>query len=279
MYGYKAHEKVKMATELHKSPIFGPVQSRRLGVSLGINLMPGDGKICSFDCIYCECGANGERVTRTQRPSREEVTTALEKTLKSRADAGEKLDVITFSGNGEPTMHPDFADIIDDTIRLRNLYFPKAKVSVLSNATMTHQEDVRAALMKVDNNIQKLDTVNEDYIRLVDRPAPNYSVSKIIDNLCLFNGHVIIQTMFMNGKMTLLWSGSKESVEYDVCNTTENFVNPWIEAICRINPEKVMIYTVDRDTPIAGLKKAKPDVLDAIATQVRHAGYECSVSY
>lgn len=266
-------------TILYPSPIFGPVQSRRLGVSLGVNLMPADGKICSFDCIYCECGLNGEHTTRTPRPTREEVAQGLADVLRQRHEAGLALDVITFAGNGEPTLHPDFPAIIDDTIRLRNQYFPEAKVSVLSNATMTHSERVRETLMKVDNNIQKLDTVNDDYIRLVDRPGAAYSVEKVIDNLCRFEGHVIIQTMFMGGALALQWSGSEEVEAYDVNNTSDTYVTPWLEALRRIRPEKVMIYTIDRETPVEGLLKASPAELDAIAEKVREAGFECSVSY
>lgn len=269
-----------MSTILYPSPIFGPIQSRRLGVSLGINLMPADGKLCSFDCVYCECGFNGEHTTRSHRPSREEVAAALEKTLRERHEQHLPLDVLTFAGNGEPTLHPDFPGIIDDTIRLRDQYFPEAKVSVLSNATMTHKESVRDALMHVDNNIQKIDTVSNDYIHLVDRPAPNYRVEKVIEDLCKFEGHVIIQTMFMGGTMTLQWSsGDDDVVVYDVSNYSDEFVNPWLEALQRIKPQQVMIYTIDRETPAEGLLKAEPAVLDAIAERVKALGFPCSVSY
>ena len=268
-----------MATLLYPSPIFGPVHSRRLGISLGINLMPSDGKLCTFDCIYCECGLNGEHTTKSRRPTREEVAAALETTLRERHEQGLGLDVLTFAGNGEPTLHPDFPGIIDDTIRIRDTYFPEAKVSVLSNATMTFKDEVRAALMKVDNNIQKIDTVDDDYIHLVDRPAPAYRVENVIENLCKFEGHVIIQTMFMGGTLTLQWSGDDEVVVYDVCNTSEHYLVPWLEALQKIRPQQVMIYTIDRETPVDGLLKAEPAVLDAIAERVKALGYPCSVSY
>ena len=185
-----------MGTVLFESPVFGPVQSRRLGVSLGINLMPADAKICTFDCIYCECGRNAERRSASKRPTRADVKCALELTLQKMQADGIVPNVITFAGNGEPTAHPCFAAIIDDTIELRNRYFPNAKISVLSNATRLNNDDVFQALLKVDNNIQKLDTVNPDYIKMVDCPVGNYHLPDVIDALVRFNGKVIIQTMF-----------------------------------------------------------------------------------
>ena len=160
-----------MSTVIYPSPIFGPVHSRRLGISLGINLMPADGKVCTFDCIYCECGFNADHRPRLKRPTREEVAAALEQKLKEMQADGQLPDVLTFAGNGEPTAHPQFTGIIDDTIRLRDSYCPEAKVSVLSNATMAMRPDVHAALERVDNNILKLDTVSQEYINKVNRPT------------------------------------------------------------------------------------------------------------
>ena len=208
--------------------------------------MPGDGKVCSFDCIYCECGFNQDFKPKSKRPTRQEVKEALAKVLMQRHSEGLQLDVITFAGNGEPTAHPDFADIINDTIEIRNKYFPEAKISVLSNATFINRTYVHDALMKVDNNIQKLDTVNALYINKVDRPtSPSYDVDEIIAHLKRFNGHVIIQTMFMKG----IYNG--ESVD----NTDETFILPWLSALKEIRPQQVMIYTIDRETPAQGLKK------------------------
>ena len=189
-----------MSTVIYPSPIFGPIHSRRLGISLGINLQPADGKVCSFDCIYCECGFNKDHRPTLPRPTREEVAAKLEAKLKAMQQEGQLPDVLTFAGNGEPTGHPHFAEIIDDTIRLRDQYCPDAKVSVLSNSTFIHRQQVHDALMRVDNNILKLDTVDADYINRVDRPTGNYDVNLIIERLKAFNGHVIIQTMFMKGE-------------------------------------------------------------------------------
>lgn len=255
-----------MSTIIFPAPIFGPVHSRRLGVSLGINLMPSNGKVCTFDCIYCECGLNKDFRPTLPRPTREETAEALERKLQEMKEEGVLPDVLTFAGNGEPTAHPDFAGIIDDTIRLRDRYCPEAKVSVLSNATMIHKEDVRSALLKVDNNIQKLDTVDMDYIRRVDRPvSASYDVKAIIEQLKNFDGHVIIQTMFMTGE--------------GVDNTGEEYVAPWLQAVKAIGPSEVMIYTIDRETPVGGLKKASREQLDAIRDRVINAGIPCTASY
>lgn len=258
-----------MSTIIYPSPIFGPVHSRRLGVSLGINLLPEDGKVCSFDCIYCECGLNADNRPKKKMPTRNEVAEALERKLQDMAANGPEPDVLTFAGNGEPTCHPDFAAIIDDTIGLRNKYFPKAKISVLSNSTFIHRNAVHEALMKVDNNILKLDTVDTIYINKVDRPAYPYNLPEIIENLKAFNGHVIIQTMFMKG----------EHMGEDLDNTGEQYVTPWLEALKTIKPHSVMIYTIDRETPIKGLLKAEPDLLNSIRDKVIAAGIPCTASY
>jgi len=260
-----------MSTVIYPSPIFGPIHSRRLGISLGINLMPADGKVCSFDCIYCECGFNRDRRPTLPRPTREEVKGALEQQLQKMVAESQLPDVLTFAGNGEPTCHPHFAEIIDDTIRLRDQYCPQAKVSVLSNSTMIHRPAVHDALMRVDNNILKLDTVNPLYINKVDRPTGAYDVNAIIERMKAFNGHIIIQTMFMRG--------SVQSSSFNVDNTTEEYVVPWLDAVKAIRPQQVMVYTIDRETPTQGLEKASREQLDAIRDRVIAAGIPCSASY
>lgn len=256
-------------TVIYPSPIFGPVHSRRLGVSLGINLMPGDGKICTFDCVYCECGFNKDFRPRQPRPTREEVRQALEARLQDMQQNGPAPDVLTFAGNGEPTAHPHFPEIIDDTLALRDRYFPQAKVSVLSNSTFIHKPAVFDALNRIDNNILKLDTVDEEYIRALDRPAGHYSVSEIIEGMKAFKGHCIIQTMFLKGS----YQGR------DLDNTSDKYVLPWLEKVREIAPRQVMIYTIDRETPDHDLAKATHEELDRIAALVREAGIAVSVSY
>ena len=254
-----------MSTIIYPSPIFGPVHSRRLGVSLGINLLPADGKFCTFDCIYCECGFNADHRPKLKMPTRQQVAEALEARLQLMQQEGPTPDVLTFAGNGEPTAHPDFPGIIDDTLRLRDRYFPQARVSVLSNATMITKPDVHAALMRVDNNIQKLDTVSLDYIRKVDRPTGHYDLDAIVEALCQFKGHVIIQTMFLHGP--------------GVSNLSDEYVLPWLQTIRKIAPAQVMIYTIDRETPDLTLAKATREELDAIALRVSESGIPCQASY
>lgn len=256
-------------TIIFPAPIFGPVRSRRLGVSLGVNLLPADGKVCSFDCIYCECGFNADRRTTTSLPAREEVREALEAKLQDMRREGTLPDVITFAGNGEPTAHPRFAAIIDDTIELRDRYCPQAGISVLSNATLIHRPAVFEALCKVDNNILKLDTADEDYIRLIDRPTGAYSVAGIVEGMKRFRGKCVVQTMFLKGT----FEGR------DVNNTTDRYVLPWIEAVKKIGPREVMIYTIDRETPSHHLQKASPEELDRIVELLRNEGIRASASY
>lgn len=256
-------------TVIYPSPIFGPVRSRRLGVSLGINLLPSDGKICTFDCIYCECGFNADRRPKQPLPTREEVRTALEARLRDMLQNGPAPDVLTFAGNGEPTAHPRFPEIITDTLALRDRYFPNAKVSVLTNSTFIHKPAVFEALNKVDNNILKLDTVDEPYIRELDRPTGSYSVSKIIESMKAFKGNCIIQTMFLKGS----------HAGKDMDNTSDRYVLPWLEAVKEISPRQVMIYTIDRETPGQDLRKATHEELDRIAYLIKEEGMKVSVSY
>lgn len=258
-----------MGTIIYPSPIFGPVKSRRLGVSLGINLLPADGKVCSFDCLYCECGLNTTHRAKSPMPTREEVSAALEKKLIEMLGNGETPDVLTFAGNGEPTIHPHFGAIIDDTIALRNRYCPAAKVSVLTNSTLITRPAVFEALCKVDNNILKLDTVNSEYIAFVDRPTGAYNLNAIISKLKEFGSKAVIQTMFMKGIV------DGRSVD----NTGDSFVQPWLNTVKEIAPREVMIYTIDRETPVDGLTKATREELDRIVALLEKEGIKASASY
>ena len=258
-----------MSTIIYPSPIFGPVRSRRLGVSLGINLLPADGKVCTFDCLYCECGFNAAHRAHQPLPTREEVATALEERLKAMQAEGTAPDVLTFAGNGEPTIHPHFAEIIDDTLALRDKYFPQAKVSVLTNATLVTRPAVFEALKRVDNNILKLDTVDVEYIKFVDRPTATYNLEAIIERLASFDGNAVIQTMFMKGTV------DGRSVD----NTGDEYVLPWLETVKKIAPREVMIYTIDRETPQEGLQKATREELDRIVALIKDAGIPATASY
>lgn len=255
-------------TALYPQIVYGPVRSRRLGLSLGVNLLPLEAKLCTFDCIYCECGWNGDNSGSRRFNDCEQVAAALESALVAMAAEGQLPDVVTFAGNGEPTMHPDFEAIIEDTIALRDKYAPSAKISVLSNATQLHREDVVRALCRVDNNILKIDSLDEDMARLINKPCCNYSVAKVVEQLKAFEGRVIVQTMFLRG-------------EYDgkiVDNTTEPQIAAWLEAVRAIAPESVMVYSIARDTPCKTLQKVEREELEQIAERVRALGITCSVA-
>jgi wyosine [tRNA(Phe)-imidazoG37] synthetase (radical SAM superfamily) len=259
-----------MATFLFDEIIFGPVKSRRLGVSLGINLLPVNKKICNFNCIYCECGWTRDvEITVSRPPSREEVYIALDLKLSELKAKNHAPDVITYAGNGEPTLHPDFPGIIDDTLSLRNRYFPEAKIAVLSNSTTISDPLIKTALLKVDQNILKLDSALESTIKLHNQPRININVKELIDNLVSFNGKVIIQTLFLRGT----YNGNI------IDNTTPSEIHAWLKAIERIKPSEVMIYTISRDTPDgATLNKVPLNELKKIAASVGSMGIRTQVS-
>ena len=247
--------------------IYGPIRSRRLGISLGVNLLPLHSKLCNFDCIYCECGWNEDN--RTEKPrfnAREDVRTALEATLAKMQSEGQLPDVITFAGNGEPTIHPEFEGIIDDTIALRNKFAPSAKVSVLSNATQLHREGVRNALHKVDNAILKLDSAFTPTAKLINKPCGEYSVEHIVEQLSAFGREFVLQTMFLRGEYN----------DQAVDNTTESEVLAWLAIVEHLRPRSVMVYSIDRATPCKTLQKVERDELEKIAERVRSLGIECS---
>ncbi len=255
-------------TSLYHDIIFGPVRSRRLGLSLGVNLLPTESKLCSFDCIYCECGWNHEHPGARRFNRREDVSRLLAETLEKMVGEGTPPDVITFAGNGEPTLHPDFEAIIEDTLALRDRLCPEAKVSVLSNATQLHREGVCRALKRVDNNILKLDSAFDETVRLMNLPQGNYSVERVVEQLCSFEGELIVQTMFLRGT----YEGQR------VDNTTEEEVSAWLDLIARIRPKKVMVYSLDRDTPCQTLEKVEREELQRIALRVEALGIPCPVA-
>ena len=252
-----------MQTVLFHDTIFGPIHSRRLGISLGVNLMPNDGKICSFDCVYCEAGYNAQGQGTTGVPSRDQVRKQLRKKLAAMHEAGEALDVITFSGNGEPTLHPQFKQIVHDVINLRNHYFPEAKVSVLSNSTMAGKPSVIEALKMVDNNILKLDSAIAHTLRLINQPkSDNVQPDGVITDLKAFGGKCIVQTMMLRG----------EHNGKHIDNTTDAEIDALIAAYLEIKPREVMLYSIDRKTPEENLEKVNADELQRIADRMRAAG-------
>lgn len=257
-----------MATKLFNDIIIGPIISRRLGVSLGVNLLPVDGKLCNFDCVYCECGWTGDTNTKLRYNDKSEVIRLLENCLSERASKGEGLDVITFAGNGEPTMHPHFAEVIDATLALRDKYFPQVKVAVLSNATLVGREAVRGALEKVDRAILKIDSAIASTISLIDNPRGAYSLSKVVEAMKQFKGEIIIQTMFLRGN----YKGQR------IDNTTEEEIVALCEVLKEVNPHEVMIYTIDRDTPLDTLEKVSYEELSVIGARLEEQGLRVSVT-
>lgn len=258
-----------MQTVIFHSTIYGPIHSRRLGMSLGINLMPNDGKICSFDCLYCEAGFNAQGPGKDGVPSRDTVKKQLKRKFEEMKAAGQTLDVITFSGNGEPTLHPEFKKVVEDVMRLRTQYFPEAKVSVLSNSTMAGKPDVFAALQKVDNNILKLDSALPHTFRIINRPvSPNCLPEGVIADLKRFNGQCIVQTIMIRGEF--------DGQRFD--NTTDAELDALLDAYRQIQPREVMLYSIDRKTPAENLEKVSKEELERIANRFRKEDIKVQVN-
>jgi len=256
-----------MGTFLFDEIIFGPIKSRRLGVSLGVNLLPEDYKYCTYDCLYCECGWTLDQKTKLKLHSRNEIYQALEQKLIEMKSENQPPDNITFAGNGEPTIHPEFAEIIDDTITLRDKYFPNALISVLSNATQIQKKSVLNALNKVDQNILKLDSAIDKTYQLINRPKAKINVATLVERMKAFKGNLSIQTLFVRGKY--------EGEQFD--NTTDYEVDRWLDLIKIIKPKNVMIYPIDRDTPHSDLEKIDSETLDKIGKKVKEAGFEVHI--
>lgn len=244
--------------------VFGPIHSRRLGASLGINLLPADGKLCNFDCIYCECGWNRDGRTRGEMPGTVEVAAALEARLQDCAQAGTVIDSITFSGNGEPTLNPDFPEIIDRTIALRDRFYPEAKISVLSNATTLAKKDIFLSLTKIDNPILKLDSaLNEDAL-IINRPSGKYDVDEVIGHMEAFNGGFVLQTMFLTGGGI----DSEDAVK----------AGKWMDTVRRLRPREIMVYTIDRETPEKDLSKLSVETMKNIVKPLIDEGFNVKIS-
>ena len=243
--------------------VFGPISSRRLGSSLGVNILPSKGKLCNFDCIYCECGWNKDGIGDRRFPSYEEVETAMTERLTALASEGVVVDSITFSGNGEPTMNPYFAEIIDMTLRLRDIYYPEAKVSVLSNATLAGRESVFQALRKVDNPIMKLDAATDELAQKMNKPVGSYHVDDVLKNLECFKGDFVLQTMFL------------KSDEFDTASPEA--LEGWMNIVRRLKPREIMVYTIDRETPDKTLKKYTYDEMKSLVQPLLDEGYNIQI--
>lgn len=243
--------------------VFGPIFSRRLGSSLGVNLLPSKGKLCNFDCVYCECGWNKDGKGDGKFPRLPEIEKALEEKMSKAAAEGIGIDSITFSGNGEPTMHPDFPEVIDVTLRLRDEYFPNAKVSVLSNATLIGRKSVAEALMKVDNPILKIDASSDELVAKINKPVGSYRLSEIVENLTKFDGNFVLQTMFLS------------SPDFDT--TTPDALGAWMDIVRRLKPREIMVYTIDRETPDKSLGKYTVEEMIEMVQPLIDEGYSIQV--
>ncbi len=244
---------------LREDTVFGPIHSRRLGNSLGINLLPTKGKFCNFDCIYCECGWNADGRSDTVIPTAAQVRSALEDKLMQLMLDCTPVDSITFSGDGEPTLNPEFPRIIDDTLALRAAYYPDAKVSVLSNATRVHIDSVFEALRKVDNPIMKIDAPTDALAALINRPAPGYSVERTVQALKRFQGDFILQTMFL------------KSADFD--SASPEVLGPWMDIVRELKPRLVQLYSIDRPTPAQGLQKYSTEQMKTLAAPLLDEGF------
>lgn len=243
--------------------VFGPIFSRRLGSSLGVNLLPSKGKLCNFDCVYCECGWNKDGAGDRTFPSLTDIESALETKMSALAAEGGKVDSITFSGNGEPTMHPDFPEVIDITLRLRDRFFPDAKVSVLSNATLIGRKAVADALMRVDNPILKLDASTDELVRKINKPVGTYRLDEVVGNMKLFKGRFVLQTMFL------------KSPDF---NTAEaDALVRWMDIVREVGPREIMVYTIDRETPDKSLEKYTVDEMRELVRPLIEEGYDIQI--
>ena len=246
---------------MREATVFGPIFSRRLGSSLGINLLPQEGKICNFDCVYCECGWNKDGLGDTVLPTKEDVFEALKAKLEECSAAGIPIDSITFSGDGEPTLNPEFQAIIDLTLELRDRYYPAAKVSVLSNATRIGRPGVFEALRKVDNPILKLDAPTDEQVALVNKPAGEYHVAQVVEQMARFQGDFVMQTMFLRGPG---WESAQ-------------WVEGWMEIVRQLTPREIMVYTIDRETPMKGLGKYTVEEMRALVQPLIDEGFSIQI--
>ena len=249
---------------MRETLVFGPIFSRRLGSSLGINLLPEKGKLCNFDCIYCECGWNKDGRGDTRIPTAEELRIALEAKLRACREGGERIDSITFSGDGEPTLNPAFPSIVDITLSLRDRLYPEAKVSVLSNATRLDDPAVFAALRKVDNPILKLDAADDASVRVVNRPQGRYRVADVVAGMRRFKGDFILQTMFLRGP------------GFD--SSAPEVLLPWMDVVRDLHPRKVMVYTLAREAPAQGLEPFTAEQMRTLVRPLLEEGFDIQIN-
>ena len=244
-----------MLIPLQQGILYGPIRSKRLGCSLGLNLFPSDRKVCSFDCVYCHFGGTTDHVRQSERlgiPSVTEVLAAVEEFLKSDND----FDYITFSGNGEPTMYPDFAELVPKLHELIRRRRPSVRLALLSNSSCVGEESLYPALKLIDLPIFKLDAGNQTTFEILNRPCPGVTISAIIDGLTRLSARqeIIIQTVMVDGP---------------VPNHDGQAFDDWIVAIRRIRPGAIQLYTTDRPVADTRVRKVSDRQLETIAARIR----------
>lgn len=247
--------------------VFGPIKSRRFGVSLGINLLPLVHKVCNFNCIYCECGWTELKQSKVVYFSFEKIINSIKNRFEALSQQNIKIDSITLAGNGEPTMHPDFSKIMETIIDLRSKYLPDVEITILSNSTLLSNKKVVNALLLADKRVMKLDAGSNELLSAINIPLSKRDIRWYIEKLKSFNGNVIIQTIFLKGN----YNGQF------IDNTSSKEVNLWIKALNEIKPKEVMIYTVDREAPVKELEKVSTEKLNEICELVNKQGIKANV--
>jgi len=242
-----------VAIPLQNSVVYGPIHSRRLGVSLGINLLPTDAKFCLSDCLYCQYGTTDRLVMKTTKlPSKEKVLSEIASDLKARAANGLLIDTLTFCGNGEPTLHPDLSDILSGVEALRDHYFPSAKIGILSDGSRAYLPRIQTTLNQFDERYMKLDAGTEALYEALNQPLAPGSWKNLINGLMGLKD-LILQSLFVRG---------------GVNNAEGEHYQAWLDVVKQLNPKAVYVYTLDRPPADPAVKAVSTDRLQAIGGEV-----------
>ena len=256
-----------MATFLFDKHVFGPVKSRRLGNSLGINLLSTHYKVCDFDCIYCECGWTHHKPDSKKFIEKQKFIQLLETKLSQLERDKIPVDYITYAGNGEPTLHPYFLEIAKKVSELRDQYFPKCSIALLSNGSTLSKEKIKASFAYIEDVILKIDAGHQQLFQLINRPNEHLQLDDICNNMVNLQGNFIAQSMFLKG--------NADGVEFD--NSDQKVVAKWKEKIQMLRPKYVQIYSISRDTPLESIQPISKERLQNIAEQLENMGIHAEV--
>jgi wyosine [tRNA(Phe)-imidazoG37] synthetase (radical SAM superfamily) len=239
--------------ELQRDVIYGPVSSRRLGRSLGINLLPPGRKLCTFDCAYCQYGSADAVSANQEHQGFPSVGTVLRKVAEAVRRQRAPLDYLTFSGNGEPTLHPDFPEIVSGLLRLRDEMCPQARLAILSNSSRMHRPEIRQAVERLDDPIMKLDAGDPQTLSLLSRPSAAVTFEKLVEGLAGMP-RLIIQTMIIAGEVQNVEGEAHEA---------------WLAAVARLSPEMVQLYSAERPVAESGVRRVPKERLEELARQAQ----------